>query len=463
MGINITVYSGFKKNINSTKVPTGGSDITVTLKAPTSEKTPTFLISSFNLSWNYIKWGSSYYYVHDIIIVSNTQAEYYCVKDVMATFRGDILSSSQLVSRNANTYQPYLADRAYPALNESVMDSALLSTWNAGINTTGTYVVGIVNPDASTGVSYYAMGPNNFRSFMSFMFSDVWLDPNSDISLDIQKELVNPYQYVVSCQWFPLSVTGTLHNLKFGFWMPDNPYISVGMLEESDRVVTMESTGNLPRHPQQTTHGIAMNGSPYSRFALDCWCFGHIPIDPLPFVGNSAVGLRIEVDLFTGSAILTITNSGGKIVNRLTAQFGVPIQISQINQSLVNTTGSFAGAVGSYVGAIGAGVAGGSAIGGILGAGAGIISAIDSLMPQSQQNGAIGSKIAYMTTPSITGEFYKLPDLAPQKIGRPLMAQRTLSTLTGFTMCNNVDLNSNACPEEKELIISYLTSGFFIE
>ena len=461
MSISITVYSGFKKNINSLKVPTGGTTINATLKAPTSEMTPTFLLSGFNLSWNYIKWGDTYYYVHDIVIVSNTQAEYHCEKDVLATFRSDILSSSQFVTRNANTYQPYLADKAYPALNESVMDSALLSTWNAGIYNDGYYVVGIVNKDATGGIAYYALTASTFSTFMSYLFSDDWLDPNADISVEIQKELVNPFQYVASCMWFPLNLMsqGSAHAMSFGWWTPDNPYIYANQLDDSSRVVTMESTGNLPRHPQATSHGIAMNGSPYSRFALDCWCFGHIPIDPLPFVANSAVGLRIEVDLFTGAAILTITNSSGKIVNRMSNQFGVPIQISQFNQSIINPVANTVGAAASFVG----GVVTGNIAGGVLSAASGVISAIESAMPQVQSMGAVGSKIAYQTTPTITGEFYKLPTLAPAKLGRPLMSQNTLSNLTGFTICEHVDLNSAACPEEKQKIIDFMTSGFFIE
>lgn len=458
MSISLTVYSGFKKNINSLKVPTGGTTINATLKTPVSEMLPTFIISGFDLSWNYIKWGSTYYYVDDIVVISNTQAEYHCEKDVLATFRSDILSSSQFVTRNANTYQPYLADKAYPALNESVLDRTVFGTWSVALNTTGTFIVGLVNPSATGGVAYYAMNSATFSSFMSKLFSDDWLDPNADISLEIQKELVNPFQYVASCMWFPLSVVGDGENLQFGWWMP-TPYLTVGRVSESNRVVVMESTGNMPRHPQASTHGIAMNGSPYSRFALDCWCFGHIPIDPLPFVGNSAIGLRIDVDLFTGAAILTVTESHGYIVTRVSNQFGVPVQISQFNQSIINPVANTVGAVGSYVG----GLITGNVAGGVLSAASGVISAIESAMPQVQSMGAVGSKIAYSTTPTMTGEFYKLPTLAPAKLGRPLMSQNTLSSLTGFTMCDRVDLNTAACPEEKQKIIDFMTGGFFIE
>ena len=146
-------------------------------------------------------------------------------------------------------------------------------------------------------------------------------------------------------------------------------------------------------------------------------------------------------------------------MNRLSAQFGVPIQLSQIQQNVVQTSSNFAGALGAYVG----GVVTGNVVGGVLGTANGIINGIESLMPQVQQNGAIGSKIAFTQTPLITAQFYKLPALASQRVGRPLMEQKTLSSLSGFTMCQTVDVELDASPAEKERIESVMKSGFYIE
>lgn len=457
--MQIKVYSGFSKRINSTKQPTGGTSIDVALKTPCSVMTPTFRISGFNLSWDYISWGSRYYYVDDITIETNDIALYHCKLDTLATFRSDILSSSQLVTRNANTYQPYLADNKYPALNGVTMDSTLISTWNAGINATGTYIVGVVNPDANGGVQYYTFGAggSRFAALMSYLFGESWLDGNiEEIPVSIQKELINPFQYIVSCMWFPLAIAGDNGLVKFGYWTSD---VQAGKLSESGRTIVMESTATLPRHPQQTTHGIGMNGAPFSQFTLDCWCFGQIPLDPQAFVSNNAVGLRIMVDAFTGAATLTVTNSDGKIVAKVSNQFGVPIQLSQITQQIVNPVASALGGGLSFIG----GLVSGNVVGAVLGASSGVLSAVENSFPQMQTSGAVGSKIAYQSTPQITAKFYRLPTLAPSKVGRPLMEERTLSSLSGFTVCENVDLNTNASPDEKTEIISYMSTGFFIE
>lgn len=457
--MQITVYSGFSKRINSTKQPAGGTSIDVALKTPCSVMNPTFRINNFNLSWDYISWGSRYYYVDDITIETNDIALYHCKIDTMATFRGDILSSSQFVTRNANTYQPYLADNKYPALNGVTMDRELISTWNSAINSVGTYVVGVVNEDANGGVQYYTFGAsgNRFLNFMHYLFGEDWLDGDiEEIPVSIQKELINPFQYIVSCMWFPLSIAGDNGLIKFGYWTSD---VQAGKLSESTRTVVMEATGTLPRHPQQITHGLGMNGAPFSQFTLDCWCFGQIPLDPQAFVANNAIGLRIMVDTFTGAATLTVTNSGGNIVAKVSNQFGVPIQLSQITQQIVNPVASALGGGLSFVG----GLVSGNVVGAVLGASSGVLSAIENSFPQMQTSGAVGSKIAYQSTPQITAKFYSLPTLAPQIVGRPLMEQRTISSLSGFTVCENVDLPTNASPEEKAEIISYMSTGFFIE
>ena len=80
--MQITAYSGFKKNINSLKIPSGGTNIDVALKAPTSVIAPVFVIHGFDLSWNYMSWGATYYYVTDIVILNENDAEYHCEKDV---------------------------------------------------------------------------------------------------------------------------------------------------------------------------------------------------------------------------------------------------------------------------------------------------------------------------------------------------------------------------------------------
>lgn len=458
--MQITAFSGFSKRINSTKQPTGGTKIDVALKTPCSVMTPTFRISGFNLAWDYIEWGSRYYYVDDITIETNDIALYHCKLDTLATFRSDILASTQYVTRNANSFDPLVVDKAYPTLADAHVDSNNFSM-SASVGV-GTYVVGIINDLAHGGVSYYTFGASGsgFSSFLQYMFSDAWLSDDPDISVEIQKELINPFQYVVSCNWFPFSISGNLASVKFGYWTSG---LSAGLLSESQRLFSTTGTVSLPRHPQATTHGTYMNGAPYTRHTIDVYSFGQIPLDPAPFVSTAGLTIDVIVDLFAASAELRITNNAGTFEKRYHSDFGVPIQLSQVNQKMIQS------AMGVVAGA-GAGAAAGAAltpigavVGGVLGAVAGVGSGVNNLFPQVQTAGSMGSKNAFIRTPFVQSEFYYCPSTAPAIIGRPLMAARTLSGLSGYTVCENVDLNTNASPDEKAEIIQYMSNGFFIE
>ena len=459
--MQITCFSGFSKELNSTKQPSSGTTITVTLKEPTSVLNPVFVISGYNLSWNYIQWGARYYYVDDIVIVHNNVAEYHCSSDPMATFKSDITSSSQFVTRSATTNDPLVVDSAYPTKAGSAVDTENF-TMTQGTSSPGTYVIGIINEKAHGGVAYYSFGANGtgFSSFLSYMFSDAWLSQDPDISVEIQKELINPFQYVVSCVWYPFSVAGDLDDLYFGYW---DSRLDAGLISESDRQYVLHGSLSLPRHPQATSNGAYMNGAPFTRYLLDCYTFGQIPLDPAPFVSSPSVNIDVIVDLFAGNAELRITNSTGTFEHRYNSNFGVDIQLSQVNQKMIQSSlGTIAGAgggaaVGAALGPLGA------VAGGVLGLASGVASSLNNVFPQVQTAGSMGSKNAYIRTPFVEAQFYSTPTIAPALIGKPLMQQRSLSGLSGFTVCENVDLDTTASPQEKRQIVDYMTTGFFIE
>lgn len=444
----IEIYQGFSKKPNSTKQPSGGRNVTVTLKEGCSVLNPIFILNGFNLSDNYIRWGVRYYYVDDIVILHNNVAEYHCSSDVLATYKSNIGSSTQYILRAASQYNPYVQDMKYPAQASATLQNILLS----GLSTddTGIYVLGVVGVNSTNSVSYYTMGASNFRQLMIALFDDSYLSAQ-DISVELQKELVNPFQYIVSCYWYPftaLQVAGDMAQIKFGWW---DSGVYGGLLSENGRIVSLEATFELPRHPQAATRGIYLNDAPYTRYMLNCYSFGSIPINPAPFVANNAGAIEIDVDVFTGIAQMYVATPNGRLFTEI-SQFGVPIQINQ------NTANVVGGALSLASGIVGAAFAGN-----FVGAAQGIASAIQSAYPQVQSKGANGSKVAFMATPNIVAEFRNLPEEDNTSLGRPLCAPRTISALSGYILCENADLDISASPTEKDAILSYMNGGFYYE
>ena len=449
----IEAYSGFTKKPNSTKQPSGsGTQLNVILKENTSVLHPTFLVHGYSFSHNYIKWGSRYYFIDDIISISNDMAEYVCSTDVMATYKTDIGNSTQYVTRSATSYNPYAIDTKYPAQAESHLEKTVLTGLQSNIDSTGFYVLGTISDSASGGVvTYYAVDPDKFTQIMTDLFTSTILNA-SDITVELQKELVNPCQYIISCFYYPLkrtSISGITNweKIKFGWWETDS--LAGYRLDESNRIFSIDDTFSLSRHPQQT-RGIYLNDAPFTRYTLECYSFGSIPLDPSPFVGNNAGAINIDIDLFTGLASMYVAAQGARILKTV-SQFGVPVQLAQ------NSSDVIGGSLAALGGAVGL------AYGNYVGFAQGIASAVESMMPQVQSKGANGSKIDFIQTPTIVGEFRNLVEEDLAQIGRPLCAAKVISTLSGFIQCEGADLDTPASPSEKSDIISNMNGGFYYE
>ena len=450
MSIEIKAYTGFSKPLNSTKQPSGGQSINVVLKESTSVISPTFIITGFSTSWNYISWGSRYYFVDDIIIINANMAEYVCSIDVLATYKSDIGSSSQYVVRAASQSNGAIIDTIYATLaNPTAVEQYLTNISNAMKNKLGGYILGTIADNNENGVTYNLLGYDEFQQFLAYMFTGGYLTA-TDISADLQKELVNPFQYIASCMWFPF-LDGTAHHyggtVKFGFW---DSNISCTPIDERNRVYSVVDPITLTAHPQAASRGKFLNNSPFTRRSVEVFGFGSIPIDPSYFVESQGCSVMVKVDKFTGVGELTVESAGATVL-RTNAQVGVPIKISQVTQSVLAPAIAAVRAVGSI------------ASGNYLGAVAGVGNAIQSAMPQVQSSGSTGSKIDFIREPRITSQFYNLANEDITQLGRPLCEVKTINTLSGFIQCENAEVDIVGTKSEKSMITSFMEGGFFYE
>jgi len=449
--MQVTVYSNFRKEYNSTKQPSGGKTIDVRLKDPTSELAPVFRVHGYDLSHNYLKWGNNYYYIRDKILNTNEEAEYHCEKDVFATYKSDIGVSNQYVTRSASEYDPDVVDGMYATTNSPSGVRKLLTSLSSYISSEGTYVIGIKTSASPSGVKYYAMDRTNYALLTAFMFSDQYFTAD-DISFDLQKMIMNPMDYISSCYWYPFSLSpGALtRDIMFGYWTCNTAEGHV--IPEDYRVFEMSHTisaSDIPKHPQHT-RGNYLNRAPYTRMYVDVFGFGRTPIDANYLASGDSITVNVAVDLYTGQGELTV-ECGDFRALRMSSMLGVPIQLSQSTQDLIKplynaVTGIAMLTKGHFLGATGQ-----------------IINAIESCMPQIQTSGSMGSKMAFNESPEIDFEFYKLCDEDNTTIGRPLCKPRRINTLRGYIVCENVDLLTSANLEEKKEIISVMESGFFYE
>lgn len=451
--MQIKVYSGFSKENNSTKQPTGGTTVNCVLKENTSLVNPIFILNGASFSTNYVEWNGRYYFVDDVVSIRNDAVELHCSVDALASWKTSIGSSSQYVTRAAGAYDPYCVDGLYPTENRASVSytymSGLKTSGNIDLIGTGSYVVGVVSGEGQ-GVTYYNMTASDFSTFMAYMFGGNWLDaPLTELSIELQKELINPFQYIVSINWFPFTLGGTSQEMKFGWW--DNTGLYRDVIEDSARYQVFSTSITIPRHNQAATRGSYLNGSPFTRHQANFYVWGSFPIDAMYFIESGTCALSVGIDMFTGVGVLHVSDPSGNTIYKASAQCGVPIQVSQVTQNIMGAALSGIASAVSF------------AAGNPMGVASGIISSIQNLMPQLQTTGAQGSVAGWKASPTLVSTFYQLVSEDNTHLGRPLMMQKTISTLAGFIQVENPDVDIPATQSERDAIISYMQSGFYYE
>lgn len=457
--MQITIYNGFSKENNSTKQPSGGTGVSCVLKENTSVVRPVFILQGADLHTNYVKWDDRYYFVDDVVSIRNDAVELHCTVDPLASWKSEIGASSQYVTRSASDYDQGIIDSLYPArVFETITDTILDLGFSDGA-AADNYVLGVINAagSASGGITYYKMDASGVASLLSFLYGGTWLDaPASEVSVELQKELVNPFQYIASIQSFPFSVASDgSDTIKFGYW---DSGISADTISPAARYKNAFAGSYLPDHPQASSRGIYMNASPYTRRILHCYGFGDILLDSIDFIHNKAITLSLQVDLFNGTGKLEISNNGDTTLHHtLYGQIGISIPISQVSS---HTGGN---PVSQIMQDLKAGYVNFQARLQAAASGNSIGDAVSGLQPVVQSQGSQGSGVYYTHKPHVTSKFMNLVSIDAERNGRPLMQTRTISSLSGFIQIENPDVDIPATEFERSSIMSYMQSGFFYE
>lgn len=472
MSISVVFYT-FSKEVNSTAQPTGaGTSFDCILRSDTSVISPSIeLMTSGNpCSYNYchISDFGRYYFVQDWISVKGRWVAKLTV-DVLATYKSQITASSQYVSRSASSKDEYISDGFYPCTTEADYSLGTTTGTNPFDHSTITYVTGIIgDTDPIGSVTYYAFTESQLKTILTYMSSTFndwsWIN-TTELSEGLQKALINPFQYIVSCHALPLPRMGTAHADPTTFPIKFGPYEYIAPSITFDTVYTipMDTTYSrslsytVPSHPQASTIGKYLNAAPYSEYAAFVGPFGEIPIDPQYLVDESSITYKVDFDYISGDAILHIYNSegiGGAIVRNCHVGVDIPLSALSVDVFKQVTGPMDIIASASNIMQPGAGYA------------SSVISGINDYMkskfPQVEKVGSQGSFIGWTEPVRLTAKFLKIVGVDNARNGSPLMQHKTLSTLSGFTLIMNPDVSIPGTSEESESIKNFMLSGIIL-
>ena len=551
--VTIYFYKNFHKRTNSTNIP-GESDAkdifncfikdNCVITEPVIEvvftgSTPTNPMNPAKLGYNYafIEDYNRYYFINEWTYYKGVWSASLRV-DVLGSYKTEIGNLNKYVLRSASRYNPNIIDnymtilppvkKIVPAMQNNALWSPFSSSGSNGGGTSGLYIVGIQVPQPSAdvpskgGVCYYPFSYEQMTERLVYLtsssFANLQKDDAAGLTAEVVKMLQDPSQYIVSCMWFPwtISTSGTVQP-QIGFWNTSplvHPTIGLGS-QGFTSLNILRSLGagiNIPDHPQEQggEYGPYLRCAPYSfyKFHLEPW--GDIDIDGSSIIDCERISGSINIDYITGAASLNLFANKDSLpsktvpLGRYTAQVGVNVGISQLMyemQSIGSSTTSMAAGAAHSLSSIweSSKVSGGSWLDNAVDTFNNLVGNLFRKNEDGQRGistviqDAISSGLAYMATPSRSGvngsyisyygtvgndsfgtqyftqgpylEVLQFTAVENNNIeqGRPLMKTVTLNTLSGFIKCADGDCNIPSLETEKMAISSYLTGGFFYE
>ena len=506
--MQVRFYS-FRKRINSTKTPaqkdTDGQlsffaecvlrDNTSVIAPQIMLIFPSGQLSPASYNYAYIQDFNRYYFVTDVTF-SRNRVIYSLQCDVLASFWRTLKESTQYVLRSASEKNGEIVDMLYPTKAEFATGSKVINGWSYNTLANGYYVLGIINSNTNTygAISYYVMTNAQFSNLRKALMAnyDYMQINTAEISAELQRAIINPFQYIVSCKWFPEKppTLDAVTSITVGSWEFTGG--SAFPLAASAYSIHSQDV-TLPQHTQKS-RGDWLQQSPYTRYALSYPPFGVVELDNSKITTNTITVSR-RIDYVSGIGVIQITtpnslDTGQTLLYQADCNIGVDIQLSQVSvangvlSDVTNVIGSVASSASSAsaFGATGALFAGGASLitssvqtntfkGALTGAfanasgqGSGIGTAIAAANSSLQTRGTNGSIAAYLEMPGLFWKFSMIADADPSNLGYPLCAKKKLSTLAGFTTIQTPDVDTvSATQPEIAMIVNYMISGFFIE
>lgn len=490
-----TIYVGkISKRKNSTLQPTLTTSFDVLLKTPTSLHTPTFTISAASFDYNYIKWGDRYYFVTDVVSRNNSLWEVSAVCDVLATFKADILASTQFVTYSNVSGGTWLADTRIPLLKSGTVQKNV-STMNFLFTAGGFYVLSVVGKKgADTWIVDNTQLPQIFDRITNWsddLIDDImagnypWSDPPRQAAVydwtnHPQQAFANMNMLtgfcgnaysdapscIRSCIWVPFFIgtfqTGTGEHIYLGQFdtqvtslrcktTPENNSLSINIpwqhndwrravCEEVYLYLPMVGLVNIPSDEVVSESAITIEWSATATDGCIAYCIkaGNQVIGT--YGANAAVNYPIGVSQQASAGEITQTAFEGL---RKTVSTGINAAASGSAGLLANA--AFSAIATPYEVANSQFTAHNTCIGGI-GGGAGVGLDLDA------------------TVYTVSHDTVITPSAMAATMGVPTQKPLTLSSCSGFCQCANAHVAATGAEaQELDEIDSYLNGGFYIE
>ena len=483
--MTITLYSSFAKRKNSTKRPTGGTSFTnAVLKENTSVEAPVFVLTTNANNWTYASAFGHYYFITDIVHVTNTLCEIHCACDPMADNKDAITGSTQFVERCATQayWDTEIIDEMYPVQ----MDPSIYQDNKSTPFTTGGSASLMLSIKGYDGTAFWSMPRSLFQELgqgLMILGTDqdaLWSQFSAG---SLYKTYLDPMSYITNARIIPIANTSlisasTSHTLWVGYWS----YTETGGVEifseHKSQIIYRSQEYTLTFQPRNTLQNNFQNCNKFRQYKLTLPGVGSIDLDANIVLTGNNIKVKFIVDVVGGICYEVSYGAGNIRKDYLSGDISIPFaihgQTADFSKSIgsgMNVVGGIAGGIstgvgiGAFGGPVGAAIGGaaGGLIGGIMGAGRSISNAGPLFHTQTAGNDGSFARLDANSDIILQETIYHPSSFGINRLGAPCMKEMILSSLSGYVKCQNASVELNCFESERAVVENYMNSGFYIE
>lgn len=412
----------------------------------------------------YIPDFNRYYFVSNVVVLSNNRVQYILEADVLASFKTNIGSTVARIAFAATGWDKDITDPRCLAKTTKLKYEASQST---ELTSNGCYILTVFNQasGASNGLgSTYVLDAGNMQKVKE------WMGDNT-----VYQALVNyfggsPLESIFACTWVPFSYAA-------------NPGAGVSKIDIGNQDSTLygitayviSGTGILSGTEIQITIPYRYNdfrdASPFTDAQLYLPGIGNVDININDFLDSTKIHILYTMEYGTGDLTYYIKDDGGHLIQTASCNVASQCPLGQLNINGGGMVSSIGGVVGGAAALAVGGLAGnaGMAIGG---AGALLASATNTVLSYNKRSTSLKGNLGGRTSTEIqdiifTGYYMDTEDVDAANYiavkGRPVAVSHAISNHSGFVQCDDASVAIAGSALERQRVNDYVNSGFFYE
>jgi len=467
--MTLTYWTNFSKRKNSTKVPTSGTDVTIVLKDDCSIINPVIRAETIPANANYMyisEWGR-YYFVTNVVYITNKIKEFSLEVDVLASYKSAIGSTVARIAFSSTGWDKDIVDSRTVIKSSKVKYEKSVAT---ELNpTTGCYIITVFNQanTSSNGMATsYAMDAANMAVFKQFL-------GDNTVYAALKIYFVgDPINAIFGAIWVPFNLATVPGAAVTTLYIGNDSTTAHGF-----SVTAYELAGTGIYSATQLSIDIPFKYndfrdiSPYSTAQIYLPGAGKADLNLADWLDTVSMKIEYTMEYATGDLTYYLKDFNGYLIQTVSCNVASQCPLGQIT----NNGSGILSSTGATVASLG-GVAFGVATGNVMAAGAGalgLLSGAASVAASANTHAAsLKGNTGGRTSTEISDVIITVYDADTEDVddasyiarkGRPVAVTHAISNHSGYVQCEDASVSISGTALEKDRVNSYLNGGFFYE